>query len=56
MSQTRWVAEAREPDGTWQTVVEAHPDLHLVIRQLRRWRRDRGHLMPETRVRVAGGG
>lgn len=50
---TRWVAEAREPDGKWLQVAEGE-SARQVIRQLRAWRAKAGreHLRPETRVRV----
>lgn len=47
-----WIGEAREPDGTW-TRITAGDDVKTVARTMRRWRQDRDHLAPETRVRAA---
>jgi hypothetical protein len=47
-----YVGESREPDGTWRRVTSGD-DFRTVARTMRRWRQDRGHLMPETRVRIA---
>lgn len=48
----KWIGEAREPDGEWKRIT-AGGDVQLVIRTMRRWRQDRDHLAPETRVRAA---
>lgn len=47
-----WVAENREPDGTWHRLF-TNADVKVVIRFIRQWRKDRGHLATETRVRMA---
>jgi len=46
----RWVAEAREPDGTWKVVV-GPLTLRDVLRGLRRFKDSGWHLDTETRVR-----
>lgn len=48
----KWIAEAREPDGTW-TRISANNDARILARTVRRWRQDRDHLAPETRIRAA---
>jgi hypothetical protein len=47
-----WVGEAREPDHSW-TVLIIGDDVKAVARVVRQWKRDRGHLADETRVRQA---
>lgn len=49
-----WIAEAQEPDGSWRQVAGG-ADVRQVIRQLRRWRRDRAHLAADVETRVRRG-
>lgn len=45
-----WVAESRQPDGTWRELFR-NGTVKVAISWVRHWRRDQGHLATETRVR-----
>ena len=49
-----WAADERQPDGSWRRV-DSDDDVRQLIRRLRRYRRDRGHLVDETRVAFVRG-
>lgn len=51
LQSVRWVAEAREPDGTWR-LIRGPGTVSDVIRAVRQWRATGWGADAETRVRL----